>query len=101
MPITPEKIVAVKRQEIPDKVIEIFNDLITLGAQPDGKISKVRQDVVVSRILETIPVDRREIFDHNWLDVEGIFADAGWEMVYIKPAYFESFTPYWTLTWKG
>ena len=31
MPITPEKIVAVKRQEIPDKVIEIFNDLITIG----------------------------------------------------------------------
>lgn len=87
-PITPAE--AAKKRGIPDFVIEVFNTLIEEAF--NGRIAVVKQDIAVNRIMahaEAQGFHRQDIFDKGWLDVEGRFCDAGWEVEYDRPGYNE------------
>lgn len=94
-PITPDDLASGRGKNIPDQVIEAFNELI---AETGGR---VLQDDVVKRILAKMPiVERYEVFKKGWLDIEGIYGEAGWKVVYDKPGYNETYKANWTFTRK-
>lgn len=93
--IRPEDIAQAKSDQIPEMVIACFNDLIAKNYR-NGK-AKVLQKDVVAEIEYHMGVDKSVIFSNNWLDVEEIFRTA-WKVEYEKPAYCESFEPYFTFT---
>lgn len=85
-PISPKSKFAKK---FPDQVIEAFNELIAKNMR-DGE-AKVSQDEVVALIVSKMGVDRADVFDNSWLDVESLYEKHGWTVTYDKPAYYESY----------
>lgn len=89
-PVSPSE-VALKR--IPEEVFEAFNEAIFEGN------GHVRQDAVVSRILAKMPhVQRQEIFQRGWLDIEEEYRRLGWKVDYDKPGYNEMYEAYYVFT---
>jgi hypothetical protein len=89
-PIRPEEVVCVG---IPDNVIEVFNELIQENMR--GKRAVILQEEVIKRILsryyEEPRITRETIYANDWLDVEDLYRDAGWQVVYDKPSIGDSY----------
>ena len=99
-PIKPSDVVSAKIATMPEFVIESFNFLIAKNF--DGSSSRVIQDDVVKLIEIAIECDGDEQeFDNHWLDIEPIYKQAGWEVVYDKPGYNESYRAYFVFNIKG
>lgn len=95
-PISPKDVSSQKTKLIPSVVFEVFNELIALNFS--GKSSVVRQDVAADRIVilynkrnEFHTIDKRYVYDNNWLDIEDSYRDAGWKVYYDKPGYNETY----------
>lgn len=100
-PIKPEDVEKLKKAQIPNEVIEAFNELI--AENWTGSSSTVYQKDVVNRILKKFnhpnpKYMEKRIFNKKWLDVEKIFINAGWKVKYDKPAYCESYSAYFRFT---
>lgn len=95
-PFTPEDAAKARRQNIPDYVFEAFNTLITHNPK------QVNQSDVIDEIarLSNWSVSRSQIFENKWLDIEDIYEKYGWNVVYNKPAYNETFDAYFIFTPK-
>src|SRR3954462_13759959 len=93
--ITPQEAIKGKTNTIPSVVFEVFNDLIkeNLG----GKSSSFQQDSVVRR-LEKRGLERTEIFNKGWLDVEPAYRKAGWIVDYDKPGFNECYPATFTFS---
>jgi hypothetical protein len=90
-PITPEEVVEKKRESLPDFVIDAFNKLI--AERWDGRDSSFKQDDVIALIVghdSALAATREEIFSKHYLDVEDIYREAGWGVLYEKPGYNET-----------
>ena len=89
-PIRPEEVVCVG---IPDNVIEVFNELIQENIR--GKQAVILQEEIIYRILSKYldepTITRETIYENDWLDVEDLFRDAGWQVVYDKPSGHDSY----------
>lgn len=88
-PITPEQVIEVKQTIIPDEVIEIFNYWIARNW--NGSQATIRQVDVVAGITERMRVTNDVVYGNHWLDVDDIYREVGWEVVYDKPAYNETY----------
>lgn len=89
-PITPNTATEFKKKQMPEGVIDAFNELI--AKRWNGSTSKVMQNEVIDLIIEKVPkATRRKIFDNHWLDVEDIFRQEGWKVSYDKPGYCETY----------
>jgi hypothetical protein len=89
-PIRPED-VKKKKVEIPDYIIEAFNELIQ--EKWDGTRAKIEQEEAIKKILGDKVEDRHErnvIFDNHWLDVEDTYREFGWDVQYYKQPYYET-----------
>lgn len=91
--LSPQEASAVKKETMPEIVLETFNKLIVKNF--NGKSSTVFQDDVM-KILCDNGLDQGEIYSNHWLDIEDIYRDQGWSVRYDKPdwnssgrAYFE------------
>ncbi len=89
LPIKPREVAAVQRSQIPPEVIEVFNELIAKELSSNSAV--VQQEDVVKRIVEKMGVERKEIFDGKWLNIEAIFRNAGWKVEYDSPGYSETY----------
>ena len=87
-PIRPEDVSGQKAAQIPAKVFDVFNQLI--ARDWNGHSAIVRQDEVV-RLLESEGFDRARIFAEHLLDVESSYRAEGWDVVYDKPGFNESY----------
>ena len=88
--ITPDQVAEKKREAIPDVIFEIFNELIVENYRENGSQAVFRQREVINRMrVKGINVD--EAFEKGWLDVEPIYAAAGWKVEYDSPAFNESY----------
>jgi hypothetical protein len=87
-PIKPSEMAQKKQEVIPDIVFETFNELITLAFRNGSAIvfQKEIADLLVERGL-----DRKEIFDKGWLNIEDSYKAVGWDVYYDKPAYNETY----------
>lgn len=100
-PITPEEVLKVKSESIPDAVFEAFNELI--AENYNGSSSTVKQNKVVALILkklnDTDPGHNfAEVLRRHWLDVEDIYRKAGWSVEYNNPAPDENYEAYFEFT---
>lgn len=94
-PITPAEAIKKTVIEFPDAVLEAFNEAIT------SKLYKgtatVKQDDVVALMVKK-GLKREDIFSNHWLDVENTFRKAGWNVVYDRPGYNETYPATYTFT---
>ncbi len=97
-PITPHDAETLPKP-IPDFVLEAFNILIQRSFRSGQAV--VRQDDAITLIMELAPgLERQEIFDNQWLDVETTYMAAGWKVEYDRPGYCESYQPTFTFRKK-
>lgn len=93
-PIKPPEAAAYRAQSIPEEVYAAFNELI--GRNYFNGCAQIFQDEVVALIIlkfEAVgrKVERNEIFNNHWLDIEAAYRKAGWHVEYDKPGYNESY----------
>lgn len=94
-PITPDEAKARKETDIPDEVIEAFNELLIKNHSIGTNSIAIGQDEVVALIVKK-GLNRSDIFDKHWLDVEDVYRAAGWIVDYDKPGYNEDYSAYFT-----
>lgn len=87
-PMSPAEAMELQVQQIPDEVFIAFNALIAQDLS-NGRAT-VKQNDVVAR-LEGQGMNRREIYDRHWLDVEDSYRALGWKVLYDKPGYNETY----------
>ena len=106
-PIKPSEVTKAKHQQLPDFVIQVFNEHIAkkCGAYR-YKAATVNQKEVVDDIIvamgkldqyREVSYENRkaEIFREHWLDVEEVYREAGWSVEYDKPGYNENYGAFW------
>lgn len=84
---------AKNRNRIPEEIFNVFNDMIQ--EKWDGKQAILRQNDVIKQIEIQTSFNREYLFDKKYLDVEPSFHERGWNVVYDKPAYNETYEPFW------
>lgn len=97
-PIRPDEVSEAKKIQIPDAVFETFNELI--AEKFSGNSAVIKQVEIMDRLKQKGYINRQLIFDSHWLDVEGIYQQAGWTVDYEKPGYNESGEAFFTFS-KG
>ena len=95
LPISPMQARARRVTTLPTIVIESFNELIVENL--DDHFANVKQKDVVARIKSKMTT---ETFDHRWLNIEDVYRQAGWKVVYDKPGYNESYDATFEFTGK-
>lgn len=96
-PITPDEVVGLKKKSIPPFIIECINDLI--AKKWNGRSAPIKQEEIIGAIM-ALGIGRRVIFDNHYLDVEDIYEDAGWNVVYDKPGFNETNDAFFIFTKK-
>ena len=96
--VSPEQLPDNQPTHIPKEVISIFNELITENW--DGRKAHIKQNSAVNRIVNRLEVCRKTIFQKHWLDVEEIFRQAGWVVMFDKPGYCEPYEAYFEFSKK-
>ena len=99
-PITPQEVADRKVKSIPPEVIEVFNDLIAENFSGNSATVTVTQ--AVTRIKKRMGrrTNDEQIVERGWLDIEPIFRETGWDVVYDQPGYNESYEANYTFTVK-
>ena len=95
--LSPKEVVNARKASMPDVVIEVFNQLI--AEKFNGHNAVVHQDQVVKELVAK-GLDRGDIFQKGWLDVEDIYRKKGWKVEYDKPGYNESYEAYFDFSVK-
>lgn len=80
-PITPNEVADLKSEQIPEEVVQAFNELI--DENWNGSCSVVGLDEAADRAAKLIGINDSVLYRNNWLDVEDIFREAGWEVDYM------------------
>ena len=86
-PLRPEDVAVAKAETIPDKVIEVVNNLI--AQKWNGSTATLTQDEILDAIVSYVACSRQYVLDNNWLDFEEVYRDVGWSVAYDKPGYCE------------
>ena len=101
--ITPSEARATK--VIPEFVLETVNELIVKKLGKSNSVSFTQEELI--KLLYSkkgIPLAddsfRKQIFEEHWLDLESIYEEAGWKVVYDGPGYDENYEAYFKFTVK-
>lgn len=91
--ISPKDVSSIKAALIPEFVIDSWNQIIAKNWNPNSKKSHVLQNEIIELILTNSDreISRNDIFSNHWLDIEGIYREQGWKVVFDKPGYNESY----------
>lgn len=95
-PIKPNEIPQRQMDAIDDAVVEVWNNLIIKNFR--GNQAVVYQDDAITVIQNAMGVDRSDVFENGWLEIEPLFRRAGWKVEYDKPGYNESYRASFTFT---
>lgn len=95
-PIKPSEVSAHKTATFPEDVFEAFN--AEIAASWDGRTAIVNQHKVVERLKSALSIDRRDVFNLGYLNVEESYRAAGWTVEYDKPGYNETYEATFTFT---
>lgn len=84
-PIRPEEVDI----PLPDFVISGANACIKVHYRHISKMSEFTQDELMNYILERTPsnmnnITKETLLKNNWLDIEPLYEDAGWNVYYDK-----------------
>lgn len=98
LPITPQEAKDQFESNIPDFVFAAVNKLVAANASKSRFV--IEQKDIIAEIQKATEITRHEIFDEKFLDFESAYAKFGWEVEYIKGAYYETFEPYFSFAAK-
>lgn len=93
-PFTPDEAIAAKVGVIPPEVLDVWNTI--LAKHFDGISANFNQDEVVAALVAATGVERHQVFENKWLDVEALYRSYGWKVEYDKPGYNESYAANFT-----
>lgn len=95
-PLSPTEAVELHSGNIPDFVIDAFNELIIkeLSVTGHGVSAIVRQDKVVELCRKKLKGE--EVFSFDWLNIEPIFRSVGWKVDYVKSDYTDVTSSYFS-----
>ena len=94
LPIKPDDIFEESLKQIPDFVIETFNELIKSKFNHSTNTARIFQKDVVGILKDKYNETSENIYEQKWLDIEPTFECVGWEVRYDKPAYYETYDAY-------
>jgi ribosomal protein L14 len=104
-PISFEEINVAKKATIPDAIIVAANELLI--SNWDGKAARFTKNALISAYIKLIPDDDRspsaiesELYKKHWLDIEELFSDVGWNVIFNSPDRDESFEDCYTFKKK-
>lgn len=100
-PYTPDEALGKRKDVIPEVVIDVVNHL--LARKFDGASATLSQKEIEEMIMQRMPPEFKRItmFEQNWLDFEPVYREAGWDVVYDKPGYNESYNASFVFTRKS
>lgn len=87
-PMTPSEVKIARKETIPPEVFKAINTL--LAENYKNGIAKISQEQVINLILALKDTTRNIIFDNNWLDIEEIYKEFGWNVTYYKADFFDT-----------
>ena len=94
-PISPGQATQKKLDDIPEFVFDAFNEAISADLNMNGCATVMQGEVADSIVQHAskhgVIVTRNDVFARKWLDVENHYRQAGWRVVYDKPAYNENY----------
>lgn len=97
-PITPEEAGIEKIKTIPEEMYKAINNLL-INNMPNNLITIKQKDIVNEFLAITKGkhgFTKNDIYDKNWLNIEGAYREKGWKVTYEKPDYTEDFEAYFT-----
>jgi hypothetical protein len=101
-PLSPkeakEKSEKIAESNIPNEVIECFNELIVKNIVGDCSI--VCQDNIVNLIHKRTNISRDDIFSNKYLDIESLYEKVGWSVFYNKSPYYSDKPSFFRFTKK-
>lgn len=89
--ISPDEAHALALKEIPEEIIECFNDMIVKHLNTKYDCCTIKQKDILAYVEEKTGYTSDEIFKKRWFDVEELFEKAGWEVKYDKPGFNENY----------
>lgn len=95
-PIKPEE-VPLPTYPIPPFVYDVFNTLIE-EKMGDNMSAKILLKDVKSAIRGHKEYKDEDIFKRKWCDVEDMYREVGWEVIYDGPAYCETYDGYYVFS---
>lgn len=95
-PITPEEVFKATQDVILPEVFEVINNLIV--KEFDGGRAIVQQDDICIKIAEKLNQTQDEIFRYRLLNIEGMYAQAGWNVRYERPTHGDTWKAYFCFT---
>lgn len=96
-PIRPEEVSGKHQSTIPPLVVQTINDMIVKNGR-GGSIVLFQDDIVAQLVQKGL--NREDIFENGWLDIEGLYRSHGWKVEYDKPSYNESYRASFTFSKK-
>ena len=84
--ISPDDIILKKAENLPDFVLDEWNKMIAKKFTA-GRACVLQNEIIAALLPHTQHGDRKEVFDGHWLDIQEIYRDQGWSVVYDKPGY--------------
>jgi len=98
MPIKPSEIVAARKKCIPKTVFNVIDKLIV--THWNGFSAVVKQEEIIDLLVKRTKKSAQYYFDNNFLDIEDIYREQGWDVIYDRPRYFESYGATFTFVKK-
>lgn len=89
-PISPDEIDDARVKTLPPEVFQVFNDLIV--NKWNGFSATVLQKDAALAISQAMCITSDEVFERGLLNVEHAYREQGWDVVYDKPGFNESYS---------
>ncbi len=94
--ISPEEVINLKADHIPDEVFDAWNSIIAQNWNGHRSFFKLKELVDTIKIA-TGKTTHEEIKKEGWLDLEPIYRAKGWKVEY-QPGYNETYDAFFEFT---
>lgn len=101
--VTPDTVNKFKKiKDIPQYVLDAFNELIAENYSGPNTMTYVYQNDVVALICKNNPdVTNKFIYENKLLDIEDLYGSYGWEVSYYKQPFYSSDSSYFRFSKKN
>jgi hypothetical protein len=87
LPIKPNEVAEYQKKNLPNAVIETFNELIA-SKFVNGSATVKQSDVI--KLMLKKGLNKDDIEEKGWLNVEEVYRLDGWKVNYKKPGFNET-----------
>lgn len=100
-PLSPSEAKEAQIAQLPDVVINAANQLIARnGSSSYFHIGKDELIDLIMTLKGPVALERQELFDKKWLDIEPPYRARGWQVEYESPDRGDRHNGYWVFSTK-